>query len=263
MSGYSSDVVWTPSPEHEACEPIFSFVPVDDDEPLWSPLSDNAFSPACYDHLPAPDTSHYFANHESTSNISGHDDWWVDYDFIADAGPGQQAYWRLRPGIRPTAKRPATRAAEDISATVQSPPTKTNEGMFLCLKDHCRGSFRRKADLERHYDQCHTPKDKRAKYPCDWKKCQRANDPFHRRDHYRAHLRDYHLEDLMRRGSSGMESQIWWDSRVINPKRWRCARCLTRVKIQEHGYTCPKCGTSCETERQEHRARAADQYSSA
>lgn len=263
MSEYSSDIVRTPSPDYETSEPIFSHMPVDNDEPLWSPSSDfshdNGFSPTCHDRPPVFDANHYFASYGSTSQ----DDWWVDYDFIADAGPGQQAYWRLRPGIRPTAQRPAMRAAEDTSAMAQSPPAQTNEGMFICLENGCTRSFRRKADLERHYLQCHTPADKKVKYPCDWKKCQRAKDPFHRRDHFRAHLRDYHLEDLMRRGSTGRETQRWWGGRVVKLRWWRCARCLIRVKVQEHGYTCSKCGTSCETERQEHRARAADLYSSA
>lgn len=267
MSEYSSDVIRTPSPSRETYEPIFSFMPVDHEEPLWSPFSDAshdiASSPTCNNHLPVSGASDYFTDQGSTSNTSGQDDWWMNYDFIADAGPGQQAYWRLKPGIRPTAQCPAMRAAEDISVTAQSPPAQTSDGMLICLKNRCARSFRRKADLERHYLQCHTPADKKMKYPCDWRKCQRAKDPFHRRDHCRTHLRDYHLEDLMRRGSPAGENLDWWDNRVVKLAWWRCARCLIRVKVREHGYTCSKCGTSCETERQEHRARVADPYSSA
>ncbi|KAI1118546.1 hypothetical protein F5Y14DRAFT_218124 [Nemania sp. NC0429] len=266
-SAYSSDVVRTPSPDRETWDPIFSPTLVDYDEPFWSPLPeashDIASSPTCYDHIPAPDASDYFADHGSTSNTSNQFGWWENYDFIADAGPGQQAYWRLKPSIRPTAELPAMRAAADEPATAQSPTTPTGDGMFVCLKPECARGFRRKADLERHYLQCHTPADKKVKYPCDWKRCQRGKDPFHRRDHLRTHIRDYHLEDLMRRGSAGGEKQRWWAGRVVSPSWWRCARCLVRVKIQEHGYTCWTCGTGCEMERQQHRARVADLYSSA
>ncbi|KAK5628781.1 hypothetical protein RRF57_004496 [Xylaria bambusicola] len=117
------------------------------------------------------------------------------------------------------------------------------------MKD-CAKSFRRKADLERHYNQVHISSELKKKFPCDWKKCQRGRDPFHRRDHQRDHYRDYHMEDLMRRGSSSREDQKWWNTRKIIPDWWRCTRCLERVKVEEHGYVCSICRAPCEQDRQ-------------
>lgn len=123
------------------------------------------------------------------------------------------------------------------------------------MKKDCERSFRRKADLERHYSQLHTSAEQKAKFHCDWKKCQRAQDPFHRRDHQRDHYRDYHNEDLIRRGSSSREDEKWWSTRQVNLDWWRCARCLERVKVEEYNYRCPRCKTGCEQERQHYRTQ--------
>ncbi|KAI0973873.1 hypothetical protein F4678DRAFT_389442 [Xylaria arbuscula] len=233
---YSDDLIMTPSPEWRSYN--WSSVPISDHDPLWSPLSDsshdNTFS------LPSYNTPYM-------SNVG--ENWWEYYDFIADVEPGQQAYWRLRSDFEPTDQLPATRVAEE------SPRSQTSEGMFFCMEKDCPKSFRRKADLERHYSHIHTSAENKAKYPCDWKKCQRAKEPFYRRDHQRDHYRDYHHEDLVRRGPSSREDQKWWSDRKIKLDWWRCARCLGRVKVKEYGYTCPGCRTQCEPERQYYRTR--------
>ncbi|KAI3326066.1 hypothetical protein HD806DRAFT_433197 [Xylariaceae sp. AK1471] len=252
ITTYSTDaILGSPSPEYEAYEPV------------WSPVPesgyDNAFPSTSYDPAYISEANEYVTdsgNYYNTNrmNTAGeHMEWWQYYDFIANVDSGQQAYWRLKPGFTPTAEYPETRIPEDHSAAV--PRSQANEGMFVCLEQGCSRTFRRKADLIRHYGQKHTPSDKKPKYPCDWKKCQRYKDPFHRIDHQRDHYRDYHLEDLMRRGSSGKEDKTWWRSRKVNPDWFRCARCLERVSIQKSGYKCPKCKTSCETERQYYRSR--------
>ncbi|KAJ2987748.1 hypothetical protein NUW58_g4334 [Xylaria curta] len=238
VSTYSNDSVRTPNSEYGAYDPLWSPIPTDNRNFLWSNVPDSSyettFSPISYDPQYMPDASEYAASNENGFNGPEQGHWWELYDFIALVDPGQQAYWRLKPGISPTAQLPVTRPAEDLSTT--APRSQSNEGMVVCLEKGCTKSFRRKADLERHLSQMHTPTEKKSKYPCDWKRCQRAKDPFHRRDHQRDHYREYHHEDLMRRGSSGREDQRWWSSRVVNHDWWRCARCLTRVKVDVNGY---------------------------
>ncbi|KAI1421114.1 hypothetical protein F5Y12DRAFT_61543 [Xylaria sp. FL1777] len=230
ITTYSDDIVQSPNSEYECS--FWSSMPVGDHDSLRSPVSDSSHD------IAFPSTSYqpaYMANEEN---------WFLYYDFVADLEPGQQPYWRLKPGIEPTHQLPATRAAEE------SPRSRTSEGLFICLHKGCTRSFRRKADLERHYLQIHQPAEKKAKYPCDWKRCQRAKEPFYRRDHQRDHYRDYHNEDLMRRGSSSRENQKWWNERKVKLNWWRCTRCLGRVKVKEYGYLCPVCRSSCEQERQ-------------
>ncbi|KAI0407590.1 hypothetical protein F4802DRAFT_518312 [Xylaria palmicola] len=252
-----SDLVRTPSSEYGAFDPIWPSILVVNHDPLWTSMPDASqeitTSPASYNPTYMSDAVGYNGSNEDNYGTGGQDAWWEYYDFVAIVEPGQQPYWRLKQGLEPTAQRPITRPAEDTSTTVPHSPT--NEGMYVCLEKDCTKNFRRKADLERHYSQVHTLREHKSKYPCDWKKCQRAKAPFHRRDHQRDHYRDFHHEDLMRRGSSGREDQNWWESRVVNPDWWRCARCLVRVRVDDYGYGCPKCRTSCEADRQYHRSR--------
>ncbi|KAI1745192.1 hypothetical protein F4680DRAFT_177980 [Xylaria scruposa] len=253
ISTYSNDPIRTPSSEYGAYGSSWPSVPVGNHDAFSSsPISNFRHripsAPAAYN---PPYTGDYRDSNESGYNTGAQDSWWNDYDFIADLEPGQEPYWRLKPHLEPTDWRPAMRAHEDKSATESHP--QRSEGLFVCMESGCPKSFRRKADLERHLAQMHTPREKKLKYPCDWKKCQRAKEPFGRRDHQRDHYRQFHHEDIMTRGSSGRGNQRWWDSRAINPDWWRCARCLSRVKVREYAYTCPKCRINCEPERQDRR----------
>ncbi len=79
-------------------------------------------------------------------------------------------------------------------------------------------------------------------------------NPFSRQDHYRDHLRTFHLEDIFRRGNRGDEE--WWNTRskrALHMGWWRCSRCLVRVSQAEHGWHCPGCRNMCEKERKEYR----------
>ncbi|KAI0420687.1 hypothetical protein F5X98DRAFT_14758 [Xylaria grammica] len=241
-SGESAITTYSSSSEYELYDSLWPSMPIDNQDTIWPPMSDRSHD------ITFPLTNASLANVPDTSEYTNEDAWWLYYDFITDVEP---AYWRLKEGFQATDQRPATRLAEDISTVVPRSPT--NEGMFICLAKGCTKSFRRKADLERHYCQLHVAAEEKAKFPCDWKKCQRNKDPFHRRDHQRDHYRDYHHEDLVRRGSSGREDRNWWSTRKINPDWWRCARCLGRVKVEEYGYACPMCRMGCETERQYYR----------
>ncbi|KAI1126343.1 hypothetical protein F5Y10DRAFT_214483 [Nemania abortiva] len=244
------DQVQTPTSEYGAYNSSWP-MPVENYDCLWPPSDfshDITFSPTSFTISHIPDVE-YTAGNGDDYNAGDPDAYW-GYGYITPVDSGQQASWRSRPDLGPMDQGLATRAAEDTAPT--------NEGLFVCKERGCKGRFRRKADWIRHIEQRHTPADKKPKYPCDWKKCQRSKEPFYRRDHQRDHLRDFHAEDLTRRGSSAKQDEEWWNSRIVNPTWWRCARCLTRVKVEEYGYTCSECGTSCEAERQNYRSRKAE-----
>lgn len=133
-----------------------------------------------------------------------------------------------------------------------SRPRSANDasGRHVCLEPLCNASpFRRKADLQRHYLHRHRDVTQKKPFPCDWKKCQRSKEPFYRLDHCREHYRDYHNEDILRRGSH-KETKEWWKNRNVDSKWWRCAKCLSRISIDSNGFECAKCKTACEPERQ-------------
>ncbi|KAI0439314.1 hypothetical protein F4803DRAFT_48592 [Xylaria telfairii] len=246
ISTYSNELVQSPSSEYGAYE---SWLPVavGNQEPPWSPpMSDSSHeitsSPITLYPLSIRD---YTTGNSNDYNTGVEDNWWRNYIFVTNLEPGQEPFWQLKPGLEPTDELPATRAQTDDQSAKDS--------QYICIDPGCTKSFRRKADLERHLAQIHTPKEKKSKYPCDWKRCQRAREPFGRRDHQRDHYRSYHHEDLMPRGSSGKDDWRWWDSRVINSDWWRCARCLSRVKVGDYGYNCPRCKIPCEQERQFYR----------
>ncbi|KXJ92051.1 hypothetical protein Micbo1qcDRAFT_162143, partial [Microdochium bolleyi] len=86
-------------------------------------------------------------------------------------------------------------------------------------------SFKRPADLDRHYKHKH-PTSPVEQFSCDYKRCYRSTEPFTRRDHCRDHYRDYHHEDLSRRGSESIRHEP-----NVSQKWWRCVKCLDRVTI--------------------------------
>ncbi|KAL1902934.1 hypothetical protein Sste5346_000846 [Sporothrix stenoceras] len=171
----------------------------------------------------------------------------------------------------------------------------SSKNKFVCTRPDCNGPvFTRMADLERHIRHIHTDADKKERFLCDYNSCSRSATPFHRKDHYREHLREYHLEDLLKRGSnanhhtaassssagaSGPDSlspstaasstadlkrnkKLLQETQLQNCKTenewWRCARCLQRVDIAGRGWTCPGCKGSIEEPRKSIRmSRAA------
>ncbi|OTB09196.1 hypothetical protein M426DRAFT_134311 [Hypoxylon sp. CI-4A] len=189
------------------------------------------------------------------------------YDFITSGDPGQGPYWQLKAQYTPSANYPK------IFPVVQSSPevpraANDASGRHVCLEAHCEASpFKRKADLQRHYLHKHRAPAQKQAYPCDWKRCQRSRDPFYRLDHCREHYRDFHQEDLVRRGgsssssssannnksssssSSSAESRDWWKNRNVDVRWWRCSKCLARIAIDDLGFECPRCNIACEPER--------------
>ncbi|KAI1822128.1 hypothetical protein F4861DRAFT_551039 [Xylaria intraflava] len=236
-TAHSSDMMRTPSLEYGL---------------VWSPMPDSSHGtnslPTGYDPSYMSENSERViaggGNYDNLANES--DRWWEFYDFVADVEHGQPPYWKLKSQITPSFRYPPIRVGVEHGTVPQS---QINDGMFVCLAKNCSKSFKRKADLERHYKNLHTLSECKDQYPCDWKRCQRAKAPFHRLDHQREHYREFHHEDIMRRGSSGKQDEEWWSTRAIHPSWWRCSRCLCRVRIEAYGYECPECKTSCETER--------------
>ncbi|EPE08207.1 transcription factor c2h2 [Ophiostoma piceae UAMH 11346] len=157
---------------------------------------------------------------------------------------------------------------------------------YACRRGDCSNSFSRQADLERHIDHVHTEDGKKKRFECDYPDCQRKKAPFHRKDHFRDHLRDQHKEDIPKRGSNAnqivrhdngsdrssgkasassgktakkeSEDELVPDAAphrelkdcVIQPEWWRCSRCLKRVRVEEHKWTCPTCKGRIEQTRQ-------------
>ncbi|KAH8878515.1 hypothetical protein GQ53DRAFT_595798, partial [Thozetella sp. PMI_491] len=124
---------------------------------------------------------------------------------------------------------------------------------FPCPFRGCtQAPFRRQADCDRHFNMVHQDDSKKKQFRCDYKKCIRHAQPFYRQDHFRDHLRDFHKEDLLRRGVR--DDAEWWEERAhraIYDRWWRCNRCLVvRVQIDKYGYTCPGCNNNCEPARQ-------------
>lgn len=122
----------------------------------------------------------------------------------------------------------------------------------MCLHPGCTAKpFKRIADLQRHYRNTHNPDSTKDAYFCDYPRCTRAREPFRRRDHFRDHLREYHREDIQKRGVTVNEE--WLDGRYYANNWWRCPRCLIRVYISKDDFECPKCKGSCEPKRKEKR----------
>jgi len=140
---------------------------------------------------------------------------------------------------------------------------------WQCLYPGCKQKpFGRSADMERHIQKIHFPHSQKEKYNCDYKRCQRSNsgdekdksasggvgpargEGFTRRDHYRDHLRDFHKEDILKRGQGGSESMKWLRDRQVDLRWWRCGKCLNRIKVDRHRYQCPDCRQLCEHDRQ-------------
>ncbi|KAI2624954.1 hypothetical protein GGR54DRAFT_543003 [Hypoxylon sp. NC1633] len=169
------------------------------------------------------------------------------YKFVTSEDAGQGPYWQLLPGLMPSMDMPTTLPVDQNSHVPRS--ASDNTGRHVCLEPHCSASpFKRKADLQRHYLHRHRDSKLKKPFPCDYKKCGRSKEPFFRLDHCREHYRDYHMEDIERRGQN-KEAPEWWKSRNVQPQWWRCAKCLSRIPIDTKGFQCPKCKTTCETQR--------------
>ncbi|KAH8670846.1 hypothetical protein BX600DRAFT_231063 [Xylariales sp. PMI_506] len=134
------------------------------------------------------------------------------------------------------------------AAPVSGASGTTDAKGFVCLYEGCESkSFRRKADLQRHYNHIHTSEEQKEQYHCDYKACSRRSEPFHRVDHYRDHYRDYHKEDLRKKGQ---DKGDWIKDRRVSQSWWRCIKCLTRIQVSD-GWQCQTCNYVCDATRRQ------------
>ncbi|KAH9205601.1 hypothetical protein DL95DRAFT_232477, partial [Leptodontidium sp. 2 PMI_412] len=117
--------------------------------------------------------------------------------------------------------------------------------------------FTRRADLARHMKHVHgQPADQ---FLCSYRSCARSREgeEFTRKDHFRDHLRSYHLEDIGvnkgLRNPRTEEQKELLASRRIDAKWWTCAKYLVRRSVKVDGWDCPSCKVPCEMERKEAR----------
>ncbi|KAG6012552.1 hypothetical protein E4U54_007460 [Claviceps lovelessii] len=157
---------------------------------------------------------------------------------------------------------PSPRTSTDSQATKSSSPSPSSSSAHpgrdypvCCLYPGCNAKpFKRRADLDRHYRHRHAADAQKVSFNCDYPRCSRRRDPFHRLDHFRDHLREFHKEDIEKRGGSVDEN--WLGERRVSSTWWRCPKCLKRVYIDRNGYECPTCKTACQAKRKEVRRRS-------
>ena len=109
-------------------------------------------------------------------------------------------------------------------------------------------------DLDRHTRQVHSAdnKEEKGRFHCDHGRC--TSKPLGREDHCRDHYRDYHKEDLVKRGLNPERVAEWLRARPgVDLRWWRCDKCLKRVIVETNGWECPECNRPCEIERKEYR----------
>ena len=130
------------------------------------------------------------------------------------------------------------------------------------MRDCTSKPFLRHYDLERHFVTVH--KKKTEELYCDYERCPHKES--FRKDHCREHYREYHIEDLIKRGKPKPKSSKvkrnqkkpetldeFLAARInnINLSWWRCSKCMQRGKVSADGYVCPNpdCKAACEPER--------------
>ncbi|KAH7368362.1 hypothetical protein B0T11DRAFT_63487 [Plectosphaerella cucumerina] len=94
-------------------------------------------------------------------------------------------------------------------------------------------------------------KEKDGVFTCDYPVCPRMTDGFNRKDRFRVHLQEMHKEDVVKKG--GKLDDPWLAGRKMYTQWWRCSKCLGRVKVEEHGWECPRDQVKCEPKRREYR----------
>ncbi|KAG5926588.1 hypothetical protein E4U42_003153 [Claviceps africana] len=155
---------------------------------------------------------------------------------------------------------PKARRAKSSSSSPPPPPSCSlapsgRDYPVCCLYPGCNAKpFKRRADLDRHYKHRHAADAQKVSFSCDYPRCSRRKDPFYRLDHFRDHLREFHKEDIEKRG--GSVDRDWLGDRRVSSTWWRCCKCLSRIYIEHNGYECPGCKTSCQAKRKEVRRRS-------
>ncbi|PNY25366.1 Uncharacterized protein TCAP_04695, partial [Tolypocladium capitatum] len=133
--------------------------------------------------------------------------------------------------------RPALRSACVVSPMIRG-----------CTADPFDGC----TDLDRHYKQHHARSSQNSLlFYCDYSRCTRSSDPFHRLNRLRDHLRKVHKESIGNLPATMNEDQL--GDGQASTKWWRCAPCLKRVDLDRHGHKCPDCKARQESKRKDTR----------
>ncbi|OIW33076.1 hypothetical protein CONLIGDRAFT_640235 [Coniochaeta ligniaria NRRL 30616] len=74
-------------------------------------------------------------------------------------------------------------------------PPAHQRSRFKCHNEDYTKQFNRAADLDRHMKHVHS-KGEQHYWICDYGPSPQHESPFHRKDHFRDHLRDFHKEDI-------------------------------------------------------------------
>ncbi|KAG5966101.1 hypothetical protein E4U57_003008 [Claviceps arundinis] len=102
-----------------------------------------------------------------------------------------------------------------LSTASTTPSTSPPDSDYpvCCLYPGCNSKpFKRRADLDRHYKHRHAAEDQKASFNCDYPHCNRRENSFHRLDHFRDHLREFHKENIQKRGS--MVEEKWLEETI-------------------------------------------------
>ncbi|PNY28409.1 Uncharacterized protein TCAP_01669 [Tolypocladium capitatum] len=197
---------------------------------------------------PLPGHEYYTFDDPSSSCTSPHTQ-------QAQMSPGSTTIYRWSPDLdaEQDMAQPRASSGEPRSKSSQS----GRDYPVCCLHPGCTAKpFKRRADLDRHYKHRHAPESQKESFNCDYPRCARRSDPFHRLDHYRDHLREFHKEDIEKRG--GTINEIWVGDRHVTSNWWRCSKCLKRIYINRNGYECPNCKTHRQAKQKEVRRKDRD-----
>lgn len=150
---------------------------------------------------------------------------------------------------------PSPGASSEDRITKSSSTNTGRDYPVCCLYPGCNAKpFKRRADLDRHYKHRHASDAEKVSFNCDYPRCSRRKDPFYRLDHFRDHLREFHKEDIEKRGGSVNEESL--EDRRVSSTWWRCPKCLKRIYIDRNGYGCPNCKSTCQPKRKDARRRS-------
>ncbi|KAI1841160.1 hypothetical protein JX266_012627 [Neoarthrinium moseri] len=212
------------------------------------------------------ESSEYSAEYSEYQSPEGSNTWCATNDYTTPTGYySQDCNYQDQSTSYVVSSDPATMTYVTAGDEVPRTPTTSGlatgceppSGYHVCLVSGCDTQimFKRKADLQRHYEHKHKPDNQKDQFFCDYSKCQRSSEAFHRMDHFRDHYRDFHNEDLPRKNG---EKSDWYQNRKgkVSKNWWRCTKCLRRIRIDEHGWDCTSCNSHCDTARRNIRGYA-------
>ncbi|TLD09187.1 uncharacterized protein PgNI_07698 [Pyricularia grisea] len=157
--------------------------------------------------------------------------------------------WQEEPPSQPQVQR-----VQPITPT--EGPSSSAKQLHQCPYDGCDAVFDRSANLTRHVAKSkkHVLTNGRSGKPdvfhCGFRICQKAGrDAIPRKDHCREHLRNFHRQDLYKRGEK--VEMDWLRECLIDKAYWYCNKCLARNRTADvsSAWRCSRCGNECEPER--------------